>query len=154
MTVGAVYIPPTKELKEEDLDLMTTNQTNFIYGGDFNAKHTDWNSRIRNRKGQTLQTHAQRQGYDVLGPISPTSTPPNGIGDVIDIFLLKPQLTINTIETMYALNSDHNSVLLEEDLQTNRDIIKGRKLKTTDWNIYRQEIDKTNTSINNNRNKR
>ena len=112
MTVGAIYISPTADLKVEDLDLLTTNKANFIYGGDFNAKCTDWNSRTNNRKGQTLQRHAYRQGYDVVGPTAPTSTPPNGLGDVIDIFVIKPQLTINKIETMYALNSDHNPVLL------------------------------------------
>ena len=68
MTVGAIYIPPRADLKVEDLDLMTTNKPNFIYGGDFNAKCTDWNSRTTNRKGQTLQRHAYRQGYDIIGP--------------------------------------------------------------------------------------
>ena len=75
--VGAVYIPPAKELLRTDLDTMTSFSNDFIFGGDFNAKHTDWNSRTRNRKGQTLQAHSLDENYQVIGPTLPTHFPYN-----------------------------------------------------------------------------
>ena len=125
MTVGAIYVPPSKDLKAEDLDLLTINHANFIYGGDFNAKHPDWNSRTTNQKGKVLQRHSERHRYEVSGPISPTSTPHNGPGDVIDIFLMQPQITINTIEVMYALNSDHGQKTTNTKQKPHKHVHKG-----------------------------
>jgi hypothetical protein len=47
LTISAVYLPPKHTVKQEQLeDHYNTLGRRFITGGDYNAKHTDWGSRL------------------------------------------------------------------------------------------------------------
>ena len=140
--VGAVYIPPTKELLRTDLDSLTNFSNDYIFGGDFNAKHTDRNSRTRNRKGQTLQTHALEGNYQIIGPTAPTHFPYNAnhANDVLDIFLMKPDSTILTLEVLNELSSDHNPVIMELDVYARQTYYRNKQKLTTNWALYRHII--------------
>ena len=59
ITVGAIYISPRTNLTSQELDNLTQHSQSFIFGGDFNAKHTTWNSRTNNKKGKKLASHAE-----------------------------------------------------------------------------------------------
>jgi hypothetical protein len=43
LTISAVYLPPKHTVKQEQLeDYYNTLGRRFIAGGDYNAKHTNW----------------------------------------------------------------------------------------------------------------
>lgn len=53
--VAAIYCPPNCiSTEEEYINLFKTLGPNFILGGDFNAKHTFWGSRLTNTKGRKV----------------------------------------------------------------------------------------------------
>jgi Exonuclease III len=117
--IGAVYQSPNKPLVEEDLDKLIglSKSKKFIFGGDLNAKHTDWNSRLVTTRGRTLARHADKNMYAISAPDSPTyySHRTNVHPDVLDIYLHRMELPVKDVETLDELNSDHNPVLLTVD---------------------------------------
>ena len=51
ITISAIYCPPKHNNKYEDFDhFFKTLGNRFLFGGDFNAKHTFWGSRHTNTK--------------------------------------------------------------------------------------------------------
>lgn len=51
--ISAIYCPPRYNLKKEDyINLFQKLGSNFIIGGDFNAKNTFWGSRLTSPKGK------------------------------------------------------------------------------------------------------
>ena len=61
----------------------------FIFGGDLNAKKTDWNSRLTTSRGRKLARHADMNEYAISAPNRPTYYlhQINVRPDVLDIFL-------------------------------------------------------------------
>ena len=59
--IGAVYHSPSKPLDEGDLDTLIglSKSKKFIFGGDLNAKNTDWNSRLTTSRGKITSVDAQ-----------------------------------------------------------------------------------------------
>jgi hypothetical protein len=52
LTVSAAYLPPKYSVKQEQLeDFYNTPGHFFIVGGDYNANHTDWGSRLITPRG-------------------------------------------------------------------------------------------------------
>jgi homogentisate 1,2-dioxygenase len=52
ITISAVYLPPKYSVKEEQLEYFHNNlERQFIAGGDYNAKHTNWGSRLITPRG-------------------------------------------------------------------------------------------------------
>ena len=86
--LGALYQSPSKLPDLADLDKLIALAPNkkFIFGGDLNAKHTDWHSRLITKRGKTLARHAQDNNYSISGPDLPTCFPRKGTQpDVLDI---------------------------------------------------------------------
>ena len=102
LTIGALYQPPSKELITADLDKITKIKPYFIFGGDMNAKHTDWNSRLISTRGRQLERLASSNNYNVIGPTTPTCYPiqEHCNPDVLDIFLTKTLLPIAEITVL------------------------------------------------------
>ena len=63
-----------KPFVKADLDTLIglSKSKKFIFGGDLNAKHQDWNSRLSTSSGRLLLRHADRNQYVVSAPDSPT----------------------------------------------------------------------------------
>lgn len=54
--VSAIYCPPKHNIKEEQYDeLFNTLGLRFIVGGDWNAKHLHWASRLTSTRGRELK---------------------------------------------------------------------------------------------------
>ena len=89
--VGTVYIPPRRPFDLQEFQALTTIHQHFILGGDYNAKHTSWNSRLITPRGRQLFRHAEEHDYSIIGPLSPTHFPPNPEHrpDVLDIYALR-----------------------------------------------------------------
>jgi len=112
--VTAVYKPPSQTLDTSDLDTLTQSSAWSISAGDFNAKHSMWNSRTSNTSGSTLYNHVRQNDYAVTAPTSLTHHPYSQSyrPDVLDIALIKVPLPV-TVTNLNDLSSDHNPVLFE-----------------------------------------
>jgi hypothetical protein len=89
--ISTLYQSLTKPLVKDDFDKLIGLSMigRFIFGGDLNCKHTDWNSRLAIWKGKKLSRHADINGYAISAPDSPTYYPyqNNAPPGVLDIFL-------------------------------------------------------------------
>lgn len=117
----SIYAPPDRSaatcalLAADIAKLVEGNVAPTLVAGDFNAKHTSWNSRIICPRGRKLKAIADASGCEIFFPNSPTYFPTNKNykPDVLDIALCKnvhfpPRLTIH-----YELSSDHFPVLAD-----------------------------------------
>lgn len=93
----------------------TIQQDNFIFEGDFNAKHQSCGCRANNPRGFVLYNFISNNNYKVLASSGPTYwlTSVRKNPDILDIFVTKISNSIhNTIQNLLDLNSDHSSILL------------------------------------------
>ena len=144
-TVSAVYSPPKHKLKMADYEkFLNTLGHRFIAGGDYNAKHLSWGSRIITTKGRQLKMTIEKLKLNVISSGQPTYWPTdkNKIPDVIDFFITKgiPSNFISC-KTSLELSSDHSPV----EMILKRSITlapKPCKLHTrkTDWELFKQLI--------------
>nr|CAD7570347.1 unnamed protein product [Timema californicum] len=141
----AAYNPPTKILLKTDLDNITTDN-HFLVGGDLSSKNTLWNSRTTIRNGRILEEHATETEYNVLAPESPTFYPGNHLHrpDVLDIILINLKLTTKSLTVLQELDSDHNPVLCEWDVDTEHQTNWHKpNIKTTDWTKFKTDLQET-----------
>lgn len=76
ITVSAVYCPPLPQISQLHLDqFFYSLGRNFIAGGDFNAKHPLWGSRVENRRGYLFYNSIQMNGFSTISPLGPTYWP-------------------------------------------------------------------------------
>jgi exonuclease III len=70
ITISAVYLPPKHTVKQAQLeDFYCTLGRRFIAGGDYNAKHTDWGSRLITPRGREVVKAMERQKKQLKAPI-------------------------------------------------------------------------------------
>ena len=114
--ISTLYQSLTKPLVKDDFDKLIGLSMigRFIFGGDLNCKHTDWNSRLISSRGRKLARHADRNRYAISAPDRPTYYPyrQNAAPDVLDIFLHHIELLVDDVVALDELNSDHAPVLL------------------------------------------
>nr|CAD7258469.1 unnamed protein product [Timema shepardi] len=109
----AAYNPPNKMLLKTDLDTVTTGD-HFLIGGDLNCKNTLWNSRLTNRQGRILEEHASDAEYNI---------------------------TNETLTVLQELDSDHNPILCEWDVDTeHKNNWRKPTIKTTNWVKFNTEL--------------
>ena len=114
ITLVSIYNPPGK-IVERDIDLLIQTNNKVILAGDFNSKHSTWNSRNDNSAGRALLSHYNKNEYLIAAPHSPTHIPdrnPDG-ADVLDFAILNNILSHHTVKTLgFLSHSDHRPVLL------------------------------------------
>ncbi|CAH2227396.1 jg8284, partial [Pararge aegeria aegeria] len=113
--VYAFYKPPANRIAVADVHTLLDSPLPTIIAGDFNAKHTAWNSSSVNPDGRRLLDDADRHGYGVLGPEVPTHYPYGAsfMPDVIDLAITRGLAVAPTIDVLDDhLISDHQVVLL------------------------------------------
>ena len=73
ITVASIYCPPRHSIKlEQYVEFFQTLGNKFIAGGDYNAKHTIWGSRLVTPKGRTLFKSMQTLNLKHVSSGSPT----------------------------------------------------------------------------------
>ena len=141
--IGAVYQRPSKPFEEADYDTLIglAKSKKFIFGGDLNAKHTDWNSRLISLRGRKLARHVDRNKYAISAPDSPTCYPHqrNAKPDVLDIFLHHMELPVLDVVTLEELNSDHNPVLFTVKCSMQVQLKQISRLNVR-WDVFRQQL--------------
>lgn len=146
LQVAAVYLPPKHTLKEEVFSsYFQTLGVRFIIGGDWNAKHTTWGSRVTNTRGRELiksitihKLQAISTGEPTIWPTDPRKQP-----DLIDFFISRgiSQLYLK-VESSLDGTSDHSPVICTLStsliLREERSVLYNNK---TDWHSFYEFID-------------
>ena len=144
--VSAIYSPPKHNIKKEEYAIFLKSLGNyFIAGGDFNAKHHFFGSRLTNTKGKELYKAGLELNCNFAsgGGYTYWPTDPNKLPDLIDFFITKG-ISANyiNIENNYDLSSDHSPVIMT----LSKSIIKKTmqlKLdnKSTNWEKVKSDLD-------------
>lgn len=141
LTVCAIYCPPRHNIyANQYLELVHKLGGRFIIGGDFNAKHTHWGSRLTTSKGRELYQASMDYGCEFVSTGKPTYWPTdlNKMPDLIDFFVIKNVSTnYIKIDEVYDLNSDHSPMLLticEHIITKDQNSVLINKL--TDWDYF------------------
>jgi len=147
LSFTSVYSPPRHSISVEQYkNLIQKHKHKFIMGGDFNAKHTHWGSRLTTTKGRNLLKAAQATGCQFISSGKPTYWPTdtNKTPDLIDFFVTnKIADNFTHVEDGTDLCSDHSPVYLtiSENI-----IFKEPKPslsnKHTDWNFFRVYLER------------
>lgn len=145
ITVTAMYSPPKHTIqKDEYVSFLRTLGEKYILGGDFNAKHTHWGSRLITKKGKELyQAIIQSNGkWHSTGKPTYWPTDSNKIPDLLDFFVSR-NIGGNyiQIEEGDGPTSDHSPILLtlSENIitkQPNPTLTN----KGTDWESFKLEL--------------
>lgn len=91
VSITAIYCPPRHALKRRQyVEFLSKLGYRFI-GGDLNAKHTNWGSRLVTIKGKELLEACKQLKCDILSTGRPTYwlTDLNRVPDLLDFFLVK-----------------------------------------------------------------
>jgi hypothetical protein len=143
--IGSVYCPPRFRITKEMFTEFFSDQGQcFLIGGDFNAKHTHWGSRLCNPRGRNLIKAILENNMHVISPFSPTYWPtsPRKLPDLLDFYIEKGLSNVpRNIFTDVDLSSDHTSVCLtlwtEPKIESSPNLITG----TMDWEKFRNNLD-------------
>jgi hypothetical protein len=144
-SLAAVYCPPRFSISSNQFtEFFNSLGSRFIAGGDFNAKHQHWGSRINNPKGRNLLASMLTNGYSFLSPPGYTYWPTSQTKqpDLLDFFVQSNVHIHENIEFVDELASDHSSILLTISTSP---ILKIRKPTLTpsmmDWDKFKRSID-------------
>lgn len=146
ITVAAIYCPPKHALKiEQYRNLLKLLGNTFILGGDLNAKHIRWGSRLTNTKGRELLSAMREINCNAISTGKPTYWPTDTqrIPDLIDFFIFKNlSATYLHIQEGFDMNSDHSPIILtlsETIIQkeSNPTLVN----KNTDWDSFKFDLD-------------
>lgn len=133
------------------IDFFSSLGPRFIVGGDFNAKHPWWGSRLTNPKGRELHKCINKKHYQTLSSGSPTYWPsdPNKIPDLLD-FIVYNGISRSSLDVIDSneLSSDHTPIIINY-YATPQIVSKNIKLfkKNTDIDSFKYWIDK-NINLN------
>lgn len=150
--IASIYCPPRcPPVEEEFISLFRHLGLHWILGGDLNAKHPAWGSRICSPRGLVLHRAALRHKCHFLSPGSPTFWPSDTskLPDIIDFFLTKGlPLSHFNAKCTPDLSSDHAPVTLTfagAPVPSKKPAALVNH--STDWDCYRELVD-SNIELN------
>ena len=115
ITTSVAYCPPRHSIAKENFDsLFDALGNRFIAEGDYNAKHTQWGSRLVTARGKNLLKSITTNNLNYLTTYEPTYWPTdtNQIPDLLDFFITKnisPRYV--QINSSAEFSSDHSPVI-------------------------------------------
>lgn len=114
--VSSVYCPPKHKITEHQFKgYIDTLGPRFIAGGDWNAKHVHWGSRLITTRGRELKKAVDKNYLTTISTSEPTHWPtdPNKLPDVLDFFIMKGLSRLfHEIESCLDGSSNHIPVIL------------------------------------------
>lgn len=145
ITFAAVYCPPRYVLTPAMFcDFFSRLGRCFVAGGDYNAKHQSWGSRLCTPRGRNLESAIHQLSLDTISPNTPTYWPTSRkkTPDLLDFFITKGLRTIpHTINASSDLCSDHSllSLVLNDEpctALTRPSLLEG----IIDWEAYSKKL--------------
>jgi hypothetical protein len=117
LIISAVYLPPKHIVKQEQLETFyNTLGQQFIAGGDYNAKHTAWGSRLIMPRGREIYKTMEHLHLRHLSTGEPTFWPSdrNKLPDLLDFCVTKgiPPNSATATSNL-DLSSDHSPVIVD-----------------------------------------
>ena len=108
--------------------------------GDLNAKHVDWNSRLRTTWGKLLRDYAGENSCLIFGPDTPSTNlhNPSVTPNVLDILITKNLSFPLYLTSCSALSSDHFSVLINTACRSS---IHHPPDRRTDWAKFQTHLE-------------
>lgn len=146
LILSALYCPPKFTISPQQYsEYIKTLGPRFIAGGDFNAKHADWGSRLTNKKGKNLMEAITKNNCKFISTGEPTYWPSDikKKPDLID-FCITKNINHNqlSISSCLDLSSDHSPIIVEYFTITKvRCSIPSLTNHKTDWDAFRRVID-------------
>lgn len=146
VVIAAIYSPPRHAVKKENyVEFLKSQGPRFIIGGDFNAKHTHWASRLTTPKGKELFQACNEEKCEIMSTGKPTYWPAdiNKIPDLIDFFIIK-NISLNylKVEESCDLHSDHSPIML---ILNSSVVLKETPprltSKETDWEYFQYNLE-------------
>lgn len=143
--IASIYSPPKHSISEEDFTQALGQLGNrFIIGGDFNAKHTFWGSRVCQSRGSALYRYVQLNDCIPLSTGKPTYWPTDIMKkpDLLDFFIMR-NISVNyaLVDECFDLSSDHSPVILTLSQQIIRkphnQVLVNKK---TDWEQFKIDV--------------
>lgn len=147
VNIAAVYSPPKHRITASDYEVFFQHLgEKWIIGGDFNAKHHQWGSRVISTKGRELYQALINTNSNCISKGDPTYWPAdiNKLPDCIDFFILHGMApNYIDIDNISDLSSDHTPIVLTlSDTLLYKQTTPKLTSKYTDWDIFREEVDK------------
>lgn len=143
--ITAIYCPPKYANKESHYShFFSTLGNRFFVGGDYNAKHPFWGSRLTSPKGRELFKTLTNMKMDALSTGEPTYWPSDRrkTPDCIDFCVLKGMSkNYFSIESCFELSSDHSPLI---SIMHNQVVVKESPpvlcSNKTDWELFRNYV--------------
>lgn len=148
LNLSAVYCPPRHTIDSAKFtEFFHTLGNKFITGGDWNAKHTYWGSRLTTTRGRQLKKCIDENNYCSISSSEPTYWPtdPKKKPDLLDFFVIGGlSRHYFKAESCLDSNSDHTPVILT----VSTTLICYEEPETlfnkfTDWEGFREYIEDT-----------
>lgn len=145
INIGAIYCSPSYTIKLDAFkSILLDLGDRFILGGDFNAKHLDWGSRVTRPRGTELRQAIREMGCNFHSTGNPTYWPTdrNKIPDLVDFFISK-RVSPNfiSIADSQDFSSDHSAVILNLSENISTKPMKPMLTNaTTDWLSFKIDL--------------
>lgn len=153
LILSSIYCPPKHIIKEDMFgQYFKKLGGRFIMGGDPNAKHTSWGSRVIVTRGRELKKCIENHQLRAISTGEPTYWPTdiNKLPDLLDFYITKGISNLyHSVESCLDGSSDHTPVLMTVSTTIiHRPIPCTLYNKKTDWNAFQDHIeDKINLRI-------
>lgn len=147
IVLSAVYSPPKHKITQDMyITYFKTLGNKFVAGGDWNAKHLFWGSRITLPRGRELKNSLSGLHLTPVSTGEPTYWPAdrNRLPDLIDFFVTKSISHLYTsVESNFDGSSDHTPIILT---LSSTSVVTERQPETltnykTDWHSFRSTLD-------------
>jgi endonuclease/exonuclease/phosphatase family metal-dependent hydrolase len=142
-----MYCPPRHIISaEEYIALFQSLGPKFLIGGDWNAKHKEWGTRLTTPKGRNLLHAISRQNCKYLSTGEPTQWPsnPNKLPDLLRFFIVHDKMSnYMQVESRFELLSDHSPVIATISTRViSKSTIPTLIKKQTNWDKFRTYIER------------
>lgn len=151
-SISAVYCPPRHSIQKEEFDYFFKSLgSRFLAGGDLNAKHNSWGSRIVIPRGRTFLKSIEINRLTHISTGEPTYWPTdvNKLPDLLDFFITK-NLSPRYIQVNSSLDlfSDHSPIIAT----INSNIIKNNfpisiYNRHTNWDNFHEAFNRSIITI-------
>lgn len=146
IVVSAVYCPPKYKITEAMFaHYFGTLGNRFVSGGDWNAKHTFWGSRLITTRGRQLKMCADNYNLMTVSTSEPTYWPTDTskVPDLLDFFVLRGlSKEYTNAVSCHDSTSDHTPVILRiSTLPSEYDEPDRLYNRYTDWESFREVLE-------------
>lgn len=139
--ITTAYNPKYSAYFANDVNVLTSSNSQFLLFGDFNAKHTSWNCNDNNRLGNILFNAQQANPFLIFNTDEHTHYPHSGqTPSTIDLLLSNSNFTFDLTTYNECTLSDHLPIICSISSNTKRNHNKIFDYKNADWHKYRQII--------------